>query len=64
MGERGDYLNMAIERLGNIYGIPAIKKEEEPVMNQRRKQKKDSGKGKKRENDEKGKKQGKIDIRI
>ena len=55
---------MAIEGLGNIYGIPAVKKEQEPVMNQRKKQKKGSGKGGKRKYDEQKTKQGKIDIRI
>ena len=55
---------MGIDGLGSTYGVPAIKKEQEPVMDKRKKQdKKQDGKKKK------GKKdnyihEGKIDIRI
>jgi hypothetical protein len=55
---------MAIEGLTNMYGIPAVKKKQEPGMNQKRKQKKDSKKGKENEEEELKKEKGKIDIRI
>lgn len=55
---------MAIEGLGNTYGVPAIKKDQESGMDQKKK------KGKKKKKDNKKEEHlpktgaGKIDIRI
>lgn len=55
---------MAIEGLGNTYGIPEVKKEQGPVMNK----KKNNNKNRKEKNREEEKKdvnkEGRIDIRI
>ncbi len=55
---------MAIEGLSSTYSIPAVKKERETEMNQKKKQKKGSKKDKKKEADEQKIKEGRIDIRI
>jgi len=55
---------MAIEGIGNSYGIPVVKKEKEPVLNERKKQQKKQ-KGKKKRDETTGDtEEGKIDIRI
>jgi len=55
---------MAIEGLGNTYGIPEVKKEREPSMNKKKNDQKD-GKEKKREEEKPDIiKKGIIDIRI
>ncbi len=49
---------MAIEGLRNIYGVPALKREQEPLMKKRKRKG-----GKRREKEEK-KRHGRVDIRI
>lgn len=55
---------MAIEGLKNIYGIPPVKKEQEPGMNQRNKQRKDLKKRRKKVEESQLDTEGKIDIRV
>ena len=54
---------MAIEGIGNTYNVPAVNKEQETDMHQRRKQKR--GPKKERKEEEKNEhREGKIDIRV
>jgi hypothetical protein len=54
---------MAIEGLNNIYRVPTIKKEQEPV-NQQKKQKKKNKKNRGEKEDHQKDRKGGIDIRI
>ncbi len=62
---------MAVEGLNNVFGIPAVKKEQEPGMNQKKKQKKLPKKRRKREENQQKVEEGlndsisrRIDIKI
>ncbi len=55
---------MAIEGLGNLYSIPSIKKDQEPGMNQKKKQRKGKKEDREKEEDQHNVREGKIDIRI
>ena len=55
---------MAVEGLGKTYGIPAVKKEQDPGMYRKKKERrKQGGKKKEEEKNQKGK-DGNIDIRV
>jgi hypothetical protein len=55
---------MAIEGLNNIYGIPPVKKEQEPNMNKRKKQKREPQKRDKKKEEQQKIEKGRVDIRI
>ena len=55
---------MAVEGLGNTYGIPEVKKEREPVMNKKKDNQKNEKEKKREEEKKEIIKDGRIDIRI
>jgi len=55
---------MAIEGLGNTYGIPEVKKEREPGMNKKKNNQKNEKEKKQEEETPDINKEGRIDIRI
>jgi len=54
---------MAIDGLGNIFGVPPVKKEQETGRPGQKNEKKRPERGPKKEKDEK-EKEGRVDIRI
>lgn len=55
---------MAVEGLGNTYGIPDVKNEREPVMNKKKNHEKNEKEKKREEEKKEIIKDGRIDIRI
>jgi hypothetical protein len=55
---------MAVEGLGNTYGIPEVKNEREPVMNKKNNHQKNEKKKKREEEKKEIIKEGRVDIRI
>lgn len=55
---------MAVEGLGNTYGIPEVKNEREPVMNKKKNHEKNEKEKKREEEKKEIIKDGRIDIRI
>jgi hypothetical protein len=56
---------MAVEGLGNTYGIPEVKKEREPGMNKKKHNEKNEKEKKRHEEKQQdSNKEGRIDIRI